>query len=259
MNQYERYLKQMILPNFDIIGQQRLRQAKVLIIGCGGLGAPVIQYLAAAGVGEITVCDDDRIEITNLNRQTLFTTDDIGEFKVNQSATFVTNLNPLVKVNIVAERIACHNIRRIIAGHHCIVDCTDGLPSKFLLNDAAILESCPLIHGSAIGYEGRFMTISKDSACLRCLFPEKPNVTEMPSCNTLGILGPICGVVGSFMALETIKFLIGAEISTNKYTIVNCIPTIQMTQFELKKNPNCSICNSQETIKQLHAQDYEFL
>lgn len=258
MNQYNRYLRQMILPNFDITGQRKLQQAKVLVIGCGGLGAPVVQYLAAAGVGEITLCDDDRIEITNLNRQTLFSTDDIGKFKVTQTAKFASDLNPLIKVNIKDERISCHNIRQVIRGHHCIIDCTDGLPSKFLINDAAVLENCTLIHGSAISYQGRFMVINEESACLRCFFPEKPNVAEMPTCRTLGILGPVCGVIGSFMAIETIKLLIGDEISTNKYTLVNCSPTIQIKQFEVQKDPNCPVCGEHRTTKQLQAQDYNF-
>jgi molybdopterin/thiamine biosynthesis adenylyltransferase len=255
----DRYLRQMVLPNFNNEGQKKLAAANVVIIGCGGLGSPVIQYLAAAGVGKITLCDDDRVEITNLNRQILFGEKDIGCFKAEAAANMVACLNHHVVVDIITERVGCHNIRSILNRRSCVVDCTDGLPNKFLINDAAVLEGCPLIHGSAIGYQGRFMVITPKSACLRCFFPEKPNTDSMPSCDTVGILGPLCGIIGSFMATETLKLLLNEQCLSSQYVLINCESAIQMKQFPVKKADDCAICSNVNSIKQLHTSNYNFV
>lgn len=258
-NDLQRYLRQMILPRFDLQGQKKLADANVLIIGCGGLGSPVIQYLAAAGVGRLTLCDDDHIEVTNLNRQTLFGNDDIGQSKAEQAAKAVMRLNPNVQVDWLNERIGCHNIRQLLQGRNCVVDCTDGLPNKFLINDAAVLEKCPLIHGSAIGYQGRFMVINSLSACLRCFFPEAPAVDSMPTCSTMGILGPVCGIIGSFMATETIKVVLDECYTSSQYTLINCESAIQIKQFAVEKDKGCAICSKVNTPMQLRPSNYNFV
>lgn len=254
-----RYLRQMTLNNFGLEGQKKLTTAHFVIVGCGGLGAPVIQYLAAAGIGKLTLCDDDRIEITNLNRQILFSSEDIGRFKAEQAASLVSKLNPNVTVSVINDRIGCHNIRQLIAECDCVIDCTDGLPNKFLLNDAAVLEQRALIHGSAIGYQGRLMVITPKTACLRCFFPEPPEVNSMETCSTLGILGPVCGVIGSMMATEAIKLVTQDNYYQDHYLLINFESSIQIKQFHVVKNKNCEVCSSKSGIKQLIPSNYHFV
>lgn len=247
----ERYLRQMTLDNFGENGQLKLIQSKVLIIGCGGLGSPIIQYLAAAGLGELTLCDDDRIELTNLNRQLLFTPGDIGKYKAEQAAKVINTLNPAIKTTICTDRISHHNVRQMIAGHDCVVDCTDSLATKFLINDAAILEKCPLVHGTAMGYQGRFLVVTKNTACLRCIFTDKPILAQMPTCSSMGILGPICGIVGSMMATAVIKLLLNHLIES-RYILIN---HLDIKQIAVQKDLNCLSCNNKK--KHLNRSDYD--
>jgi molybdopterin/thiamine biosynthesis adenylyltransferase len=240
----ERYSRQLVLPDFGEDAQTKLAKAKVLIVGCGGLGAPVIEYLASAGVGNLTLMDGDRIELSNLNRQVLFKTIDIGFYKAERAANFARELNPSVSVNFKTERLGSHNARHEIQQYDLILDCTDGLLNKFLLNDACVLEKKPLIHGAVLKLEGRLLVINQTS-CLRCLFPDNIISAGMASCQMAGVLGPVCGLIGSLMAIEAIKILSEAyHVQESRYFIMDCTSTLNFHSMDIQRNPECMICNA---------------
>jgi len=244
----DRYSRQLILPNFGIKAQQALHCAKVLVVGCGGLGSPVIQYLAAAGIGQMTLYDPDKIELSNLHRQTLHRQEDIGRSKALRGAEFIHSINPDIIVEAKEEWITIHNIRNIIAKHQLVIDCTDGLSNKFLLNDACVMEERPLVHGSVTMMEGRLLTIIPGSACLRCLFESILPEGSIPICQEVGVLGPVCGVIGSLMAIEAIKLLSGAwEASTNNYIVASFDHVPMINAFRVDKNEDCPACKSEKT------------
>lgn len=208
MSYQERHQRQLILPELGSAGQDRLAAARVLVVGCGGLGSPVIQYLAAAGTGVLTLCDDDVVEDSNLNRQTLHRERDHGRPKAERAAEWVHELDPALSVRTLDERVSTHNARELAQEHDLVVDCTDGLPVKYLLNDACVRERVPLVHGAITAFAGQLMVVSAGGRpCLRCLFPEIPSPADVPTCQTAGVLGAAVGVVGSMMALEAIKLL----------------------------------------------------
>lgn len=239
----ERYHRQLLLPNFDISAQETLRAAKVLIMGCGGLGVPVIQYLAAAGIGHFSFYDPDLIELSNLHRQPIYRECDIGKSKAQRAAEFILELDKTINVSAKEEWVSIHNVQKIVAGHDIIIDCMDGIANKFLVNDACVLEKRALIHGSAIMMEGRLFTIIPTSACLRCFFNAIPEPQHIPNCSEVGILGPVVGTIGTLMALEAIKIItkLGGS-NTNNYLIAKFLQAPTITHYTIEKNPACLAC-----------------
>ena len=254
----ETFRRQMVLEDWEAPAQKRLQASKVLIVGCGGLGAPVIQYLSAAGIGHLTLMDDDRVQRSNLNRQTLFGDKDIGRFKTEAAADFVRNLNPHVNVEILSARLAVHNGRSLVRNFDLVFDCTDGLPNKYLLNDICVLEKIPLMHGAVSAWSGQLLCIEPGvSACLRCTFPDIPPPEVMPSCQTVGVLGASCGVVGAQMSLWGLRRL-ATQIPWPMAQLWALDLRNDRTQMlRVQPDKECQVCGVNADIDGKNPQDYE--
>lgn len=253
----ERHGRQLLLPEVGPVGQERLDAARVVVVGCGGLGAPVIQYLAAAGVGHLTLCDDDVVERSNLNRQVLHTDADIGAPKVLSAARFVRALDPHLHVDARQARVGVGEVRALIRGHDLLVDCTDGLPMKFLLNDAAVAEDVPLVHGAASAFAGQAMFIpGRSGPCLRCLFEDMPPPGTVPSCQVTGVLGATVALVGSLMvnlALHHLARRPGPE--AGKFLVVDALgPAVRTVRVPSRRD--CGACGAEPLFDATVAEDY---
>ncbi len=209
--QLERFSRHILLQDVGIEGQEKLLDAKVLIIGAGGLGSPVSLYLAAAGIGTIGIVDNDHVEISNLQRQIAHFTKDINVAKVESAAEKMLAINPDIKVNTYREFLVADNIRDIIRDYDFIVDGVDNFPTKFLVNDACVMENIPFSHGGILRFDGQTMTVLPgQSACYRCAFRSPPPPDAVPSCSQAGVLGAVAGMLGTIQATETLKFITGA-------------------------------------------------
>ena len=207
----ERYARQVIMPDVGEDGQERLLASRMLVIGAGGLGSPVIFYLAAAGVGHITILDDETVELTNLNRQILHTTASIGTSKVEQAATTAAALNPAIEIIPRCERLDAGNVDELLSSHDLVIDCSDNVETRYLLGDAAYRTGTPLVFGGAVRSEGQvalFHTSTPDSPCFRCVFPAMPDARQAPGCSEAGILGPVTGVIGTLQALTAVNVIL---------------------------------------------------
>jgi molybdopterin/thiamine biosynthesis adenylyltransferase len=211
----ERYARQVIMPELGEDGQQALLDARVLVVGAGGLGAPALFYLAAAGIGHITILDNEQVELTNLNRQIVHTTASIGSNKVAQAAAAIGALNPEISINPVMTWLDAENVAGFMLDHDVILDCSDNVKTRYLLGDAAHVYARPLVFGGAVRTEGQLAVFQsgsaemKDSPCYRCVFPEMPDAKQAPGCSEAGILGPVTGIIGALQALEAIKLITG--------------------------------------------------
>jgi len=255
-DQIKRYTRHILLPEVGVSGQKKLLDAKVLVVGAGGLGCPISLYLAAAGVGTIGLVDFDVVDASNLQRQVLFTTEDVGKPKVEAAARRLKALNPDVKVNTYAVALRSDNIMDILKNYDMIIDGTDNFPTRYLTNDAAVLQGKPNIYGSIFRFEGQ-VTVFKtpEGPCYRCLYPEPPPPGEVPSCAEGGVMGAMVGTVGSIQATEAIKLITGAgKPAIGKFVIYNSLD-MQVRVLKLHKDPACPICGKNPTIKALI--DYE--
>lgn len=251
-----RHHRQLILQPFGPDGQTRLKAARVLVVGCGGLGSPVIQYLAAAGVGELVLVDDDVVELSNLNRQVLHRNADIGRRKAERAAEWVRELDPSIHVSADTRRITLEVARDRVREHSLVIDCTDGLPGKYLLNDACVLEDVALIHGAATGLSGQVLVVQgKQGPCLRCLFEELPPADAVPTCQQAGVLGATTGLVGSLMALEAVKFLAMPTLVTRAFVSI-ALDDVQVRKISLKRQPDCAACGDAPRVDARTAEDY---
>ena len=251
-DQIQRYSRHIILKEVGGKGQQRLLDGKVLIIGAGGLGAPIALYLAAAGVGTIGIADADVVDVTNLQRQVIHFTPDIGKPKVISAAEKMRAINPDVTVNTYQEWIAASNIARIIADYDFIIDGTDNFAAKFLINDACVLAGKPYSHGGILQFDGQTITVEPGkSACYRCLFPQPPPKDAIPTCSQAGVIGVLPGVLGTIQATEAIKFLLGkGELLTGRLLTYNAL-RMRFREIPVKRNLNCPVCGEQPTITEL--------
>lgn len=205
-----RYNRQVILPEIGEEGQEKLKSAKVLVIGAGGLGCPILQYLAPAGVGTIGIVDFDTIEIHNLHRQILYTEEQLGLSKANTAKATIEKLNPLITVSAFEEKLTAENASRIIAEFDIVVDGSDNFSTRYLVNDTCVTLGKPLVYGSILGFEGQLAVFNhQGSKNLRDLFPEPPNPKDVPNCSFNGVLGTLPGMIGTTMAHETLKLIIG--------------------------------------------------
>ena len=230
-----RYERQILIPEWTKAGQQKLKKAKVVVAGVGGLGSAVLTYLAVAGVGKIRVIDGDKVELSNLNRQTLHWDKDIGRAKVDSAKEKLESLNPDIEVEAIDERITEDNVYDIVDGY-TIVDAVDDLPTRFLLNRAALRKNLPFFHGAIYGFEGRVTTIIPGmTACLRCLYQE-----VMPG--KIPVVGVTPAVIGCIQATEVIKYILGiGELLTDRFLIYDGL-SMRFTEVRLKKDPNCCEC-----------------
>lgn len=209
---YRRYSRHLNLPGFTLETQQKLRQARVVVVGAGGLGAPILQYLAAAGVGHITVADPDRVDISNLQRQVIHPESAVGTLKTSSAAAAVRALNPTVDVREVPEALTPINVLQVLEGHDLVLDGTDNFPTRYLVSDACEILNLPLIWGSILAFDGQVAAFYGDSGrgvTYRDVHPRPPKPGEVPSCSEAGVLGPLVGVIGSTMAMEALKVLTG--------------------------------------------------
>ena len=235
----ERYSRQTTIPDFGSQGQQRLREAKVLVAGLGGLGTPVSLYLAAAGVGALRLVDCDVIQLSNLNRQLLYGTKDIGQRKASQAHQQIHRLNPNVNVEIVDTKITQDNVPSLVADCDLIIDALDNYPTRYTLNGAAVSNHIPLIHGSVHALDGMATTIIPgNTPCLRCIFPESPPQTTTP------VLGATPGIIGCIQALEAIKYLTElGELLTGRLLLLDGL-VLKFTELRVKRDPQCLDCQS---------------
>ena len=229
-----RYNRQIILQEIGINGQEKLSNAKVLIIGVGGLGSAVLPYLAAAGIGEIGIIDDDTIDVTNLQRQVIYKTNAVGKSKVLEAREMVLNLNPSIKVNAIAEKLDAKNAISLFEQYDIMVDATDNLNTKYLINDACCATNKPYVYGSIYRFEGQVSVFNyKNGPTYRCLFPNEANGTS--DCNEAGVLGVSVGTIGMFQANEVLKMILGiGEILSGKLLVNNMLDNEQQ-KFEFTK------------------------
>jgi molybdopterin/thiamine biosynthesis adenylyltransferase/rhodanese-related sulfurtransferase len=251
-DQYKRYSRHLILPEIGMEGQQKLLDAKVLCIGAGGLGCPVTLYLAAAGVGTIGLVDFDEVDMSNLQRQVLFTTDDIGEFKAETAKKRLEALNPDITVNVYNEALTSDNALDIVREYDIVVDGTDNFPTRYLVNDACVLLGKPNVYGSIFRFDGQASVLcAPEGPCYRCLYPEPPPPGEVPSCAEGGVLGILPGFIGTIQATETVKLIVGGGRTLVGRLIQYNAMNMTMRELKLRKDPDCPMCGENRTINEL--------
>lgn len=255
--QLERYSRHIILKEIGVKGQKKLMNGSVLIIGAGGLGAPAAMYLAAAGVGKIGIVDADVVDLSNLQRQVIHTTADVGRPKVESAAETMRAINPDVEVVTYHEFISSANIMDIIKDYDFVLDGTDNFPAKFLINDACVMADKPFSHAGILRFKGQLMTvIPHQSPCYRCVFKTMPPKDAIPTCKQAGVIGAMAGVIGSLQALEAVKFLTGAgELLTGKLLTFDAL-TMKFHTVKLPpRGDGCAVCSDHPEITELI--DYE--
>src|SRR3954468_312466 len=251
-----RYSRHLIIPEVGIEGQQKLKAAKVLLVGAGGLGAPLGLYLAAAGVGKIGMVDFDVVDFTNLQRQVIHSKQDVGRKKLDSAADKMKAINPHVEIVKHEVALTSENALDILKDYDIVVDGTDNFPTRYLVNDACVLLGKPNVYGSIFRFEGQAsMFYSNEGPCYRCLYSEPPPPGLVPSCAEGGVLGVLPGIIGSIQALETIKWIIGAGDSLVGRLLLFDALKLRFRELQLRKDPACPICGANPSIHQLL--DYE--
>jgi len=261
---YERYQRQIILPDFGQEGQQKLLKAKIMVIGAGGLGCPVLQYLAAAGVGTIGIVDDDVVAINNLHRQVLYSADDLGLSKAKRAAQILDQLNPGIRIIPYSARLTAQNALILFDEFDTIIDCTDNFSTRYMINDACVLMNKPLVYGAISRFEGQvaifnFMRNGSDEAVnYRDLFPDPPREDEVLNCAEAGVLGPLAGIIGTMMANETIKLItgIGAPLANQLLTFNALSNQVYQLALSVRNETRSLIPENEVAFLQT---DYEWL
>lgn len=246
-----RYSRHIALPDFGPHGQRQLHRARVLIIGLGGLGSPAAMYLAAAGVGEIILCDFDEVDLSNLQRQIAHTTDDLGELKVESAADTLLAINPDIAVYVIDERMSEQDLLEEVEAVDVVLDCTDNFGSRFAINTACVKTGVPLVSGAAIRYEGHitvFQTQLEDSPCYACLYQEGGD--EFENCRSNGVLAPVVGVIGSIMAVETIKLVTGVGVPLTGTLSQYDALTSQWRTSKISRDPECGACRQARALRE---------
>lgn len=237
------FSRQIVLPQVGVSGQMQLAQSRATLIGAGGLGCAAAQYLAAAGIGELTIVDPDRVELSNLHRQILHGTDDIGFWKSESVKTALAAQSPQTQVHAICERATDDNLPELIANADIVLDCSDNFPTRFAINRACVTAKKPLVSGAAMRLDGQLGVFMSHigGPCYRCVFPEVGDSDE--SCENTGILGPVVGIIGAFQALEAIKVLLGiGDIPFDRLLIFDAL-NAQWRPFPISKNPECPVCS----------------
>ncbi|MGZ6869105.1 MAG: molybdopterin-synthase adenylyltransferase MoeB, partial [Frankiaceae bacterium] len=251
-----RYSRHLIIPDVAMTGQKRLKNARVLAVGAGGLGSPVLMYLAAAGVGTLGVIDFDVVDESNLQRQIIHGQSDVGRPKAESARDAINEINPYVQVRLHTERLDSSNAFDIFAGYDLIVDGTDNFATRYLVNDACVLLGKPYVWGSIYRFDGQASVFwAEYGPCYRCLYPEPPPPGMVPSCAEGGVLGVLCASIGSIQATEAVKVLIGAGEPLVGRLLVYDALEMSYRDIKVRKDPECPICGKNPTITEL--QDYE--
>ncbi|MGH0031393.1 MAG: molybdopterin-synthase adenylyltransferase MoeB [Myxococcota bacterium] len=255
-DQYDRYRRHLTLPEVGLEGQQALLAARVLLVGAGGLGCPLAQYLAAAGVGTLGLVDFDVVDASNLHRQVLFTTRDVGRPKTEVAAERVRAMNPDVDVRIHAVQLSSENAMELFADYDVVVDGTDNFPTRYLTNDACVLLGKPNVHGSIFRFDGQATVFdAKHGPCYRCLYPEPPPPGAVPSCAEGGVLGVLPGLVALIQATETVKLATGLGEPLYGRLLQYDALRMEFNEFRVRKDPECPVCGESPTVTGLI--DYE--
>jgi molybdopterin/thiamine biosynthesis adenylyltransferase/rhodanese-related sulfurtransferase len=257
--QRDRYSRHILLPEVGEAGQAKLLQSRVLLLGAGGLGSPAALYLAAAGVGTLGVVDADVVDASNLQRQIVHATSRVGTPKVESAAAMIAELNPDVKVVGHKERLTSANVERLFADYEVIIDGTDNFPTRYLVNDASVWMGKPVVHGSIFRFDGMVTTfiperaakklgIGEPSPCYRCLYPEPPPPHLAPSCQEAGVLGILCGIIGTLQATEAIKILLGKGNTLAGRLMTYDSLRMKFRELKLRRAPDCPVCGLKPTI-----------
>lgn len=244
-----RYSRHLVMPEVTLEGQRLLKSAKVLCVGAGGLGSPLSLYLAAAGVGTLGLVDFDEVDLTNIQRQILYSTGDVGRAKLDAASERLTGLNPSIEIVPHRVRLTSDNIMEIIEPYDIVVDGTDNFPTRYLVNDACVLAGKPNIYGSIFRFEGQISVFDANRGpCYRCLFPEPPPPGAVPSCAEGGVLGVLPGIVGSLQALEVIKLILDRGDPLIGRLVLFDALAFEFREVKLKKNPGCVLCGDSPSI-----------
>lgn len=255
-----RYSRHIILSEVGVEGQNKLKAASILVIGMGGLGSPASLYLAAAGVGTLGLAEFDRVEEHNLQRQILHHRSDIGKWKIDSGQERLQAINPDCKLQLHREGITVDNALQILSSYDMVVDGSDNLPTRYLVNDAAYLAGLPYVYGSIFKFEGQVSIFDSKvgGPNYRCLFPTMPDPSTVPSCEEAGVFGALCGLIGSLQAIEAIKYLLGiGDTLLGRLLVVDTL-TMHFRTLKLKWDPQCPLSGEHPTITQLEASNYEF-
>jgi molybdopterin/thiamine biosynthesis adenylyltransferase/rhodanese-related sulfurtransferase len=248
----ERYARHVLIPDVGMLGQRRLKNARVLVVGAGGLGSPALMYLAAAGVGTIGVVDDDVVELSNLQRQVVHGVDDVGRPKSESAEQRLASVNPLVRVVRHDVRIDSANALEIISGYDLVLDGTDNFPTRYLLNDACVLLGKPDVWGSIFRFDGQAsIWWARHGPCYRCVFPEPPPPGLVPSCAEGGVLGVLCAAIGSLQAAEAVKLIVGMGDPLVGRLMVHDALRPSWDILTVSKNPGCAVCGELPTVTEL--------
>lgn len=251
----ERYSRHIILQDVDIEGQMKIMSSKILIIGAGGLGSPVALYLAAAGIGEIGIVDADVVDLSNLQRQIIHTTQDIKTPKVESAKAKMLAINPNIKVTTYNTMVDSANILDLVKEYDFVIDGTDNFSSKFLINDACVLANKPYSHGGILRFGGQTMTIKpNESACYACVFDAPPPKNAAPTCSTAGILGSVAGMLGTIQATEALKYVVGIDTPLYNSLLSFDAKTMNFRKINFVKNPKCRVCGENKITE---LRDYE--
>src|ERR1051325_10189743 len=251
-----RYSRHLIMPEVGVDGQQKLKAARVLCIGTGGLGSPLALYLSAAGVGTLGLVDFDVVDFTNLQRQVIHFTSDVGRPKLESAREKIAAINPYVNVKTFEAKLTSQNALEIFSDFDVIVDGTDNFPTRFLVNDACVFTGKPNVYGSIFRFEGQASVFAtKDGPCYRCLYPEPPPPGLVPSCAEGGVLGVLPGIIGVIQATETLKLITGiGEALIGRFMIYDALK-MKFRELKLRKDPDCPVCGTHPTVTKLI--DYE--
>ncbi|GHU73948.1 adenylyltransferase [Clostridia bacterium] len=247
--QLERYSRHIILKEVGVKGQKRLLEGKVLIVGAGGLGAPAALYLAAAGVGTIGIADADTVDLSNLQRQVIHTTPDIGKTKVQSAKETMLAINPEITVNTYYKFVTSENIMELVSEYDFIIDGTDNFPAKFLINDACVLAKKPFSHAGIIRFQGQLLTyVPGEAPCYRCVFRQPPPPEAVPTCRQAGVIGAMGGVIGSLQAMEAVKYLIGKGDLLTGHLLTYDALSMSFRKIKLPRRDDCAVCGAHPTI-----------
>lgn len=253
----QRYSRHLLLPEVGLEGQKKLKSAKVLIIGAGGLGSPIAMYLAAAGIGRIGLVDMDVVEVSNLQRQIIHDSDRAGELKTESARRSIARINPFVKVDTYCEKFTAENALNIARDYDIIIDGTDNFPTRYLVNDACVLLGKPNVYGSIFRFEGQASVFSSTNGpCYRCLYPEPPPEDLAPNCAEGGVIGVLPGMIGTIQANEAIKIILGKGTPLYNRLLVLDALDMRFREMKISKNPDCVLCGNAPTITTLTDSQY---
>lgn len=251
-NELRHYSRHILLEEIGVMGQEKLKKAKVLVIGAGGLGCSIATYLGAAGVGRLGIIDFDKVNISNLHRQLAFRQSDVGHYKATLLKERIQSNNPYVKVATYLSRFSINNAAELVGEYDLIIDGCDNFATRYLSNDATFFAKKPLIFGAIHKFQGQAAIFNHaDGPCYRCLFPEPPEATAIPNCAEAGVLGVLPGIIGVIQATEAIKVILGVKETLNGRFLTYDALAMKFAEFKLDKNPSCPICGESPSIKTL--------